>query len=63
MDELGKSLPVSEAAIDSELEGNNGNNSSYLNCNTPLTGTFAYSILQGLFFFILMGAFIAYWLH
>jgi hypothetical protein len=40
MDELGKSLPVSESMIDSEQEGKIAGNSSCLNCGAPLTGKF-----------------------
>lgn len=40
MDELGKSLPVTEAIVDSEQSANTAGNPNCLNCGTPLTGKF-----------------------
>lgn len=40
MEELGKSLPVSEAIVDSEQKANAAGNPNCLNCGTPLTGKF-----------------------
>ncbi|MBX2960970.1 MAG: DUF3667 domain-containing protein [Cyclobacteriaceae bacterium] len=40
MEDLGKSLPVTEAIVDSEQGANNAGNANCLNCGTPLTGKF-----------------------
>lgn len=40
MEELGKSLPVSESIVDSEQTGKGGGNTNCLNCGTPLSGKF-----------------------
>jgi hypothetical protein len=40
MEELGKSLPVTEAIVDSEQQANVAGNPNCLNCGTPLTGKF-----------------------
>ncbi|MBX2964678.1 MAG: DUF3667 domain-containing protein [Cyclobacteriaceae bacterium] len=40
MNELGKSLPVSEAIVDSEQRANTAGNPNCLNCGAPLTGKF-----------------------
>lgn len=40
MDELGKTLPISEAVVDSEQGVNTAGNPNCLNCGAPLTGKF-----------------------
>lgn len=46
MEDLGKSVPLSEGIIDVEQAGKNPEQKNCLNCDTPLQGTFCHQCGQ-----------------